>query len=211
MSTTRPRRPYTSTRRAAGAAATRSAILDAALEAFRDPGYAATTVEAIATTANVSPKTVYAVFGNKRRLLASVLDRAIAGDDAPVPVLERPWVAEMTGKPDVPARLTILAREGAAILARRAVVDAVIARAASVDPEVAALAAAAADERRGGQAALLRLALAGHPVSDDDIDALAAIGSPEVHRALVDERGWSEARFAAWYRTALVRLFAPDD
>ena len=205
------RRPYVSTRRAAGAAATRTAILDAALAAFRDDGYAASTIEAIAAAAAVSPKTVYAVFGNKRRLLSAVLDRAIAGDELPVAILDRPWVDEMRDQPDVAVRLAILAREGAAILARRADVDAVIARAAIVDAEVATLAATTADQRRAGQAALLRIALSPDPVGDDDVDALAAIGSPEVHRSLVADRGWSEARFAAWYRTTLVRLFLPGD
>src|SRR6187200_1000535 len=95
------RRPYVSARRAAGAAATRTAILDAALAAFRDDGYAASTIEAIAAAAAVSPKTVYAVFGNKRRLLSAVLDRAIAGDELPVAILDRPWVEEMRDQPDV--------------------------------------------------------------------------------------------------------------
>jgi len=120
---TSPRRPYVSSRRAAGAAATRSAILDAAHAAFRHPGYAGSTMEGIAAAAAVSPKTVYAVFGNKRRLLSAVLDRAIAGDGAPVPILDRPWVEEMRGQAHVTDRLAVLAREGAAILARRAAID----------------------------------------------------------------------------------------
>jgi AcrR family transcriptional regulator len=49
----------------------------------------ATTIGAIAARAGVSPETVYAAFGNKRSLLAGLLDVAVAGDDAPVPVLER--------------------------------------------------------------------------------------------------------------------------
>jgi TetR/AcrR family transcriptional regulator of autoinduction and epiphytic fitness len=64
--------------RAERAAATRTAILDAARQRFLDAGYAATTLRAIAVDAGVAVQTVYAVFGSKanilRALRASVVD-----------------------------------------------------------------------------------------------------------------------------------------
>jgi AcrR family transcriptional regulator len=51
--------------------------------------------------AGVSPETIYATFRNKRSLLSALLDVAIAGDDAPVPILERPWVQQLREQPDV--------------------------------------------------------------------------------------------------------------
>ena len=45
-----------------------------------------------AEAAQVSPATVELVFGTKAALLDAVVDVALAGDDEPVPVLERGWV-----------------------------------------------------------------------------------------------------------------------
>ena len=76
------RRRYTSAARKAQAAATRRSILDAAHALFVADGYAATTIQAIADDAGVAVQTVYAVFGNKRRL-DQVIEAAIVGDDDP--------------------------------------------------------------------------------------------------------------------------------
>ena len=91
----KPRRAYDSPRRRQQAQATRRAVLEAARELFTEHGYVATTIGAVAARAGVSPETVYAAFGNKRSLLSELLDVAIVGDDAPVPVLERPWVQQL--------------------------------------------------------------------------------------------------------------------
>ena len=123
MSSPAARRTYRSPRRTAAAAATRSAVLDAALHLFIERGYASTTIDAIAGRANVSPKTVYALVRNRRGLLKAVLDRAIAGDEAPVAIADRPWVARLRAAPDPAERLAILGREGARILQRRAADD----------------------------------------------------------------------------------------
>ena len=37
-------------------------------------------------------------------------------------------------------------------------------------------------------------------------DVLYAIGSPETYRLLVEDRGWSAARFERWYADTLKRL-----
>ena len=68
------KRPYHSQVRQRQAEETRRRILVAARELFESRGYAVTTVEAIAEVAEVSPKTVTAVFGSKRVLLAEVIN-----------------------------------------------------------------------------------------------------------------------------------------
>jgi len=93
--TVKPRRAYDSSRRREQALATRRAVLDAARDRFVEGGYVATTIDAIAERAGVSPETVYATFRNKRTLLSALLDVAMAGDDDPVPILERPWVQQL--------------------------------------------------------------------------------------------------------------------
>src|SRR6202451_3598773 len=85
------RRPYRSPRREAQARQTRSRICAAAAAQFLDRGYAGGTRRDIAAEAGVAVPTVEAAFGTKARLLKAVIDAAIAGDDVPVPMLERAW------------------------------------------------------------------------------------------------------------------------
>src|SRR5205823_10154471 len=68
------KRPYHSQVRQRQAEETRRGILVAARELFESRGYAVTTLEAIAEKALVSPKTITAVFGSKRALLAEVIN-----------------------------------------------------------------------------------------------------------------------------------------
>ena len=68
------KRPYHSRARQRQAEETRQRILDATRELFARRGYAGTTLEAIAEIAEVSPKTVAAVIGSKRALLAEVVN-----------------------------------------------------------------------------------------------------------------------------------------
>lgn len=201
-------------RRSAQARRTRVRVLDAARELFIERGYVATTIVAIADRADVSPETVYARFGSKRALLAQLVDLAIAGDvDAP-PLLEQDWVREMHDEPDVHRRVRILAGHGRAILERRAAVDEVVRGAAAADPEIAALWDAGREQRFAGQRELLRIVLSATGLRDGlDIEAAAdilyAVGSPDVYRLLVEDRGWSGQEFEQWYAEALESLLLP--
>lgn len=60
--------------------------------------------KAVAAEAGVARPTVFAAFGSKAALLRQVLDQALAGDDEPVPVAQRPWfqpVWDATAPPEV--------------------------------------------------------------------------------------------------------------
>ena len=201
-----PRRSYDSPLRREQADATQRAILDAARGLFLERGYVATTIAAIADRASVSAATIYQGFGNKRSLLARLVDESIAGDSAPVAVADRPWVQHLREEPDLRKRIRILARNGTAILARRAPIDAVVAAAAATDPEIATLWRQIRDDRHAGQARLLKLVAGDVPVRREAADVLYAIGSPETYRSLVEDRGWSHARFERWYAEAIEGL-----
>ncbi len=102
-----PARPYRSAHRQGQARRTRRRILDAAAAEFSSRGYAATTVAAIAAAAGVSVPTVEQAFRTKANLLKAAIDVAIAGDDEPVPVLQRPAAVAAAAAPDsrdVPGR-----------------------------------------------------------------------------------------------------------
>ena len=85
------RASYNSPRRQQAAAATREAIIEAALELFACQGYARTTVAQIAEAARVATNTVYTSVGGKPQLLAAITESG-------------------TGDPDVAETLTAVAR-----------------------------------------------------------------------------------------------------
>ena len=68
------KRAYRSPARQRQTKETRRRILAATRELFASRGYAGTTVEAIAEVADVSPKTITAVFGSKSALLAELIN-----------------------------------------------------------------------------------------------------------------------------------------
>lgn len=210
----RPRR-YESPRREEGARATRAAILEGARDLFVEHGYTGTTMQAIAARARISPATVYATFTNKRSLLAALVDVSIAGDDAPVSILDRPWVQEMRDEPDLRRRVDILARNGRLMLERRAPIDEVVRAAAASDPDIAALWRNGKEQRLAGQRRLLRIVAGPDGLRDglieaDAVDTLYAVGSPETYRLVTVDRAWSPARFERWYADTLARLLFGD-
>jgi AcrR family transcriptional regulator len=205
------KRRYESPRRREQARATRRAVLDAARELFVELGYAATTVDAIASRAGVSPETVYSAFKNKRSVLSELLDVSIVGDEAPVPLLERAWVQQMRDEQETKRRLAILARNGALILARIAPIYDVLRSAATVDPEIAVVWERYKTQRFEGQRVLLGILLRGAGLRPGltrgaAVDTLFTIGSPETYSLLVRDRGWSQAQFERWYKDSLARL-----
>ena len=189
-------------------------MLAAAQALFLERGYVSTTVEAIAERADVSAETIYSTLRNKRSILAELVDVSIAGGQGQPPVLEQAWVQAMRDAPDPRARLGILARNGRAILERRAALDDVVRSAASTDPEIATLWQRGKDQRRAGQRELLRIVIGTDGLRagldlEQATDALYTLGSPETYRLLVVDRGWSPEAFETWYADALRLLLLP--
>lgn len=91
MSGVKHPRAYHSPVREEQARRTRAAVVAAARRLFLDQGYSGTSLAAVASAAGVARPTVFAVFGSKQALLREILDNALAGDDEPVAVSERPW------------------------------------------------------------------------------------------------------------------------
>ncbi len=198
-------------RRRERARATRRRVLDAARDLFITRGYVATTIGAIAEHADVSPETVYATFGNKRTVLAELVDISIAGDADGPPVMEQAAVQALRDEPDQRVRLRMLAALGRSILERRSDVDSVVTGAAASDPDIATLRDRGRSERFAGQRELLRMVVGdGRLRSGLDLETgsaiLYAIGSPETYQSLTVDRGWSADRFERWYSETLERL-----
>jgi AcrR family transcriptional regulator len=164
-------------------------------------------MESVAARAGVSAQTVYNQFGTKCELLAAVLDRAIAGDAAPVAVIERSWFAAGDAEPAADA-IARFAAAGTAILARVAPVYDVI-RSASALPEVRRLLDDNRRRRRADQRHLIG-ALAATGLLRPDLDAEHAadvvygLVNEDVYLLLTVDCGWSRKRYATWLAATLL-------
>ena len=78
-------RAYDASKRRALAERTRTAVLDAALTGFLAAGYAATTIESIAATTQVSVATIYKSYGGKTGLVRALCEQALEGLKDPSP------------------------------------------------------------------------------------------------------------------------------
>jgi AcrR family transcriptional regulator len=197
------RRSYHSPVRAESARRTRQAIVAAACELFVERGYTAASLRDVAEIAGVARLTVAAAFGSKPALLRQVLDQALAGDDQPVPVAQRPWFApvwQATHPRDV---LTSYAAVCTLIGRRAARIFEVVHRAAGDAAEIAELWGTLTRNRRAGAEMVVRRAIetgplrAGLPV-DQAIDCLWVLNDPAHYAALVLERHWPEPDYRLW-------------
>ena len=199
---------YRSSRRAEQAEDTRQRILAAAGDLFAKHGYAATSVEAIAARAGVSVPTVYVVFRTKRDLLSRVIDVALTGDDADVPVRERAWVLEVKAERDQGRQLALIARNVRSILDRAGAIHRIIREAAPSDPAIAKLLERHRRGRLAGQTEFISWVAARGPLRDGlDVKAageiLWGLASPELHDLLTGTLGWSGDAYERWLGAAL--------
>src|SRR6476661_2747812 len=81
-------RAYDSSRSRDQARRNHNALLDAALSLLIDQCFTATTIESIATDAEVSPATIYKSYGGKSGLVRVLCERALGGV-GPIPAEQR--------------------------------------------------------------------------------------------------------------------------
>lgn len=181
------------------AAATKDRIGESARRLFAERGYAATSIEAVATEAGVAVRTVYAAFGAKREILSHIcgawLERAGARERAQA----------VLGEPDPVARL-------------RAATHWLTHLYAAGFDVVEILESATDDSAETRE--LLRAKLAGR---DQVMDAMIASVEPElsvplveaqsvfralaaapIYRELVVDAGWSPQRLGDWLAGVLI-------
>jgi AcrR family transcriptional regulator len=209
--TTQPKRRYNATRRRAQARETQANIIAAAKVLFTERGYAGATIEAIAQAADVSPETVYAAFGNKQTILARLIAVSVGGDDAPIPLLERPGPQAVLRNDDPRALLHGFARDIAIILARVAPIFEIMRLAAKTEPEINTLLQTLLGQRLGTMRVVAERLIemnALRPGIDatQAAETLWALSSPEMYQLLLVNRGWSPDRYVAWLGDGLVRV-----
>ena len=157
----------------------------------------------IASRADVSIKTVEAVFGTKAALLRVVVDVAIAGDDEPVALIDRPTMQQLRDETDLGRFFDLYAGLVADISGRLAPLVSVVEQAAQTHPEIAELWRTMGDNRLVGArhvAGWLKAKAAIWSDVDDDraVDILFLFNDPSVYRTLVTDRGWTHDAFSSW-------------
>lgn len=202
-------REYNSPRRRADAAATRSAVIDAAAALFIRDGYVATSQRRIAEEAGVSIPTVQ-LQGPKHSLLIAAFERRFAGDEGRHSLVERPAIAEIMAEPDSDVALDRYVSFLVEANTRSAEIVRAMMSAADAD-----LAARAAyddlESRRMRDMGLAAGWFASRGLIDGDqvstaTDILSHITGPDTYVHFRRGRRWSDDRYAAWVAHQLRHL-----
>jgi AcrR family transcriptional regulator len=190
------RASYNSPRRQQAAAATREAIIEAALELFACQGYARTTVAQIAEAAQVAANTVYTSVGGKPQLLAAITESGTGDPDVADTLIA---VARATDPAEV-IRLTAAGTRQ--VNQRRAKAVAVLLDSAQADPAAAEMLRATVRYYRDTLATLAQR-----------LQDLGAVQPPNLNRAadifwylfgwtswrtLITDLGWSWDEAEQW-------------
>jgi AcrR family transcriptional regulator len=197
----RPRRRYRSPLREQQAHQTRAALLAAATRLFTSRGWAATGMRDIAREAGVATETLYAHFSSKAGLLQRVIDIAVVGDEAAVPLADRPEFAAL-GQGSRAERIAAAARLVAAVNVRTAGFAKVLREAAPTDEAMAEVLEATRERQRRDVAVGVELVIGRRP-SVAERDGVWALLSPEVYLLLGDTSGWSQEQYEAWLAETL--------
>jgi AcrR family transcriptional regulator len=209
------RRTYDSSRRQEQARQARARVLAAARHRFLAEGYRATALPAVAADAGVSVESIYKAFGNKPGVLKAVFDIAVAGDDEPVAIMDRAWVAAINAEPDIARKLHLYSDHLVASMPRTAPILLLARAAATLDADVSALWQQLQNERLIGMTAfaghLVATGLLRADLTQDDVrDLLWTLNSVNVYELLVLERGWTADRYGRFVADALVAALVGD-
>jgi AcrR family transcriptional regulator len=206
MATVKPR-PYRSSIRRGEAP---QLVVAAASRLFTTKGYLATSIEDIAAEAGVARPTVFTAVGTKAVILRHVVDQALAGDDAAVPVAQREWWRQAVEEPDPMTSIQLLARTMTAIGQRIALIARALEIAASVDPDAAEVWDRYQRQRRIGLREFAETLTSRHAAAlRCDVDTLTDtlwMLQPAAYLRLVADAGWTEDRYERWLADLITRL-----
>jgi len=190
---------------------TRRAIVLAADQEFRANGYHGTTMAGIAKRAGVAVQTVYFVFHTKPLLLTATIDRAVMGDEEPLPPELTPWWQEGTTTQDGHRALELFVANVATMESRAAVLDRVARAAATTDPEVVDVLAHHERMRVAGFRSYLepmaeKKLLKKSITLDQANDLLLTLVGSAIFLEFTEGRGWSIEQWVDWTTETLAGL-----
>jgi AcrR family transcriptional regulator len=187
-------------------------IIDAAQELFVDPGYASTTIEAIARRADVAEETVYSRFKSKAGVLDAVLGTAITGAVDPQSLMATAPYQEVAECRDQREQIALLARQSRRTLERATTATRILETVGSREAQAALEAQRA--YRMATQRLAIGLLLNNGPLRDGvDVDhagaTYSALANPHNFRALTETLRWSADQFQEWLANSLEQLLLP--
>ena len=185
---------------------TRSLIVQAARKLYAGGGYAATSIEAVAEEAGVSPRTVYATFGNKKAILAAICEDWL--EQAGIRETVTRGLAEL----DLGLRLGLVAQSSRRQWESERGVVALLEGAAASDAEVGRMLAGWKDDRaRSFRQVLEGLETQLRPgmEASEAAGMMRALTGAEVYGELVVGEGWSGHRYEQWLAGLLRQLLIP--
>ncbi|WP_279571469.1 helix-turn-helix domain containing protein [Streptomyces sp. 8K308] len=190
--------------------------MEAAGALFVEQGYGATTLREIADRAGVAVQTIYFVFRNKPSLLKELVDVAIAGDDDPVPTMDRPWFAEVMTAPTAESALAALVAGTRRTLERIAAINEMVHAAATTDPEIRELWPDQEDPRytvisTAAQSLTKKPGASPAVPADVAADIIYAVLSPELFLVLTRDRAWPAPRWERWAHHTLSSQLLVDN
>jgi len=200
-------RRYDSSRRRAQAGQNRAAVLESARARFFAQGYTGTTVGQIAGDAGVSVETIYKAFGNKPGLLKAVFDVAVAGDDEPIALADRAFIARIEAEPQARTKIEMFVAHLCESMPRAAPVQLLARDAGAADADAASVYAQTRAEMLHGmtlfgrdlhQTGQLRVS------ANEARDVLWTYFSAELYELLVLERGWTTKRYGRFLAEAVI-------
>lgn len=209
------RRSYRSDVREERARRTRRQVLGAARDTFIARGYSGTTMRSIATGAGVSLPTVELHFRTKAQVLKAAIDVAIAGDDEPVPVLDRAWATTARQAVTVDELLTVTVGVLGAAQERSAGLVLAALEASSTDPDLAEVSEQLVAQRESTAGWLVdhitSLAeLRSGLTRQDAMETVWLLMDPAVYVRLTRHRRWSTRRYQDWVARSIRHLLLPD-
>ncbi|MBO3749941.1 TetR family transcriptional regulator [Streptosporangiaceae bacterium NEAU-GS5] len=210
-----PARSYRSSRRQEQARHTRRRVIEAATSVFVAQGYAVTTMRAVAAAAGVSVPTVESLFGTKARLLKDAIDVAIAGDDEPVPVLDRDWTVAARNAVSGEEFLDVVGGVIGSAQARSAGLVLAVFEGSAADSGLAGIAAQMIEQREVTAGWIVDGLTAHAPLRadldrQDAVDTVWILMDPALFDRLVRRRGWTIERYQAWFARSARRLLIHD-
>jgi AcrR family transcriptional regulator len=199
------KRLYRSRTRQRQAEETRQRILAATRELFASRGYAGTTLEAIAEIADVSPKTISAVFGSKRGILAELINPNAFSTQV------QQLLDELRATAEPSRRISLVAQITRQVYEPLVLEFELLRTAHTVAPELGDLAREIEARRRQNQARLIaslheKGVLVPFLSFEEATDVLWALTSYDVYRMLVMEQRWEPVRYETWLAQLLIQL-----
>jgi AcrR family transcriptional regulator len=199
----KPKRAYAASRRLESAHRTRARILSIARSMFSDRGIDAVTIASLATGANVSVSTVYALFQSKEGVLRALMEEALFGDRY------RAAVAQLDGVSDGIDQIRATARIARAIYEGEASHLGLMRGISAFSPALRALERDFEEKRFALQEDRIK-ALFVQGKAKPGLSIIEArrilwmYTSRDIYRMLVQDAAWTPDRYERWLSLTLV-------